>query len=279
MNGLGVAADLGRTSALAVECARRLAAHAAEYPELFPARPFDAGFFHSLGLVGAFGSPWATAEELWAVNRAALWVFAVDLRVDHVATSREEVAALVGECLAVADGQAPRGALTRVLAELRDGLSRDPRWRDQLERMLTAMLKEWEWRESGAGPDLETYVANADSCGSSFVNLSHWLHTGDAWTLAHLDLVREAGDEVQRYLRLLNDLATYDREARWGDANALTLGARRDEVARRMAGHARTAAELIAPLHETSPRTALYLERQIGFNTGFYGVSDYWGEL
>ncbi|MEV0232931.1 terpene synthase family protein [Nonomuraea sp. NPDC050786] len=279
MTGLSVSAGLGRTSALAVQCARRLAAHAAEHPGAFPAEPFDAGFFHSLGLVGAFGSPWATAEELWAVNRAALWVFAVDLQIDHVATARDEVAALVEECLAVADGEAPRSPLARMLATLRDDLGSDPRWRGQLERMLTAMRKEWDWRESRATPSLEEYLANADSCGSSFVNLSHWLYTGDAWTLGNLGLVREASDEVQRYLRLLNDLATYDREARWGDANALTFGAGRTEVTRRMARHARTAAELIAPIREASPRTALYLERQIGFNTGFYGVSDYWGEL
>ncbi|MGP3912490.1 terpene synthase family protein [Nonomuraea sp. 10N515B] len=277
--GLGTAAELGRTSALAVACARDLARYAAGHPDLFPARPFDGGFFHSLGLVGAFGSPWATADELRAVNRAALWVFAVDLLIDHAATSRDEVDALVADCLAVAAGEEPRTPLAQVLAGLRDDAGQDPRWCDQLGRMLTAMTREWQWRESKAVPGLDEYVSNADSCGASFVNLSHWLYTGDPWTLTHLDLVRETGDEVQRYLRLLNDLATYDREARWGDANALTLGAGRAEVTERMAGHARTAGELIARLSQSSPRTGLYLERQIGFNTGFYGMSDYWGEL
>ncbi|MEV0383643.1 terpene synthase family protein [Nonomuraea sp. NPDC050643] len=279
MSGLTTAADLGRTSALGVESARDLARHAAAHPGLFPARPFDPGFFHSLGLAGAFGSPWATTRELRTVNRAALWVFAADLQIDHVATSRDEVAALVAGCLAVAGGQDPDCPLTRFLSELRDDLDGDPRWRDQLRRMLTAMEREWAWRESGAVPGLDDYLANADSCGSSFVNLSHWLSTGDPWTLAHLDRVRAAGDEVQRYLRLLNDLSTYDREARWGDANALTLGADRTEVTGRMARHSRAAAELIAPLFTTAPRTALYLERQMGFNTGFYGIADYWGEL
>ncbi|SEG24396.1 hypothetical protein SAMN05444920_102324 [Nonomuraea solani] len=269
-----MAADLGRACALGVECARDLARHAARYPGLFPAKPFDAGFFHSLGLVGAFGSPWATARELRAVNRAGLWVFAADLLIDHVATSRDEVTALVAGCVAVARGDDPDGPLTAFLAELRDDLGGDPRWCDRLERMLTAMEREWAWRESGATPGLDEYLANADSCGSAFVNLSHWLATG-----ADPGLVREADDEVQRYLRLLNDLTTSDREARWGDANALTLGAGRTEVTERMERHARAAAALIVPLRETAPRTALYLERQLGFNTGFYGVSDYWGEL
>ncbi|GAA4956172.1 hypothetical protein HD597_001668 [Nonomuraea thailandensis] len=280
MSGLTVAADLGRACALGVECARDLSRHAARFPGLFPARPFDPGFFHSLGLVGAFGSPWARAEELRAVNRAALWVFAVDLLIDHVATSRAEVAALTGDCVAVAaGGKEPDSPLTRFLAELRDDAGGDPRWCDQLERMLTAMEREWQWGASGAVLKLDEYLANADSCGSSFVNLSHWLSTGDPATPAGLDRVREAGDEVQRYLRLLNDLTTYDRESRWGDANALTLGAERDEVIERMARHSRAAAELIEPLRESSPRAALYLERQLGFNTGFYGITDYWGEM
>jgi hypothetical protein len=279
MNGLTMAAGLGRSCALGVECARDLSRYATRYPELFPAKPYDPGFFHSLGLVGAFGSPWATAEELRVVNRAALWVFAADLLIDHFATSREEVAELVGGCVAVAGGEDPVSPLTRFLAELRDDLGGDPRWRDQLERMLTAMEREWAWGESGVVPGLEEYLANADSCGSSFVNLSHWLFTGDPETSAGLGLVREAGDEVQRYLRLLNDLTTYDREARWGDANALTLGANRAEVTERMARHLREAAGLIETSRETAPRAALYLERQLGFNTGFYGITDYWGEL
>ncbi|WP_433517790.1 terpene synthase family protein [Nonomuraea sp. CA-143628] len=328
-------AELGRTCALAVECARDLSRHARRYGELFPARPFDAGFFHSLGLVSAFGSPWAGTAELRAVSRAALWVFAVDLRIDHIAESRAEVTALVGDCLDVAGGATPLSPITRFLADLRDGLrygfpddpdeagrrrdgsrdgfrdepangsgdgrqnepaggSRDGHrdepasgsreghrdepadaaWHDQLARMLTAMAKEWDWRATGARPGLEEYLDNAAGTGSSFVNLSHWISTGEP-----LEPASRAGEEVQRYLRLLNDLATAGREARWGDANALTLGIRPADVSERMAGIAARAAELIRPLRATGPRAAYYLERQLTFNTGFYGMSDYWGEL
>jgi hypothetical protein len=270
--------ELGRTCALAVACARELAGHAATHPGLFPAKPFDAGFYHSLALVGAFGSPWASAGELRAVNRAALWVFAADLLIDHVAASREEVAELAGDCLAVADGAAPRTPLTRFLAELRDEVG-SPAWREQLERMLTAMAREWDWRAGPGRPDLAAYLDNADSTGSCFVNLAHWNATGDAWTMANLDEVRAAGDEVQRYLRLLNDLATHERELGWGDVNALTLGAGRDEVTARMAELSGRAMSLIERLREPAPRTALYLERQVSFNTGFYRLSDFWGDL
>ncbi|HUR02591.1 MAG TPA: terpene synthase family protein [Nonomuraea sp.] len=295
--------ELGRTCALAVECARDLSRHARRYGELFPARPFDSGFFHSLGLVSAFGSPWATVAELRAVSRAALWVFAIDLRIDHAAGSREEVTALVGDCLAVAGGATPLSPITRFLADLRNGLRygfrygfqddleedgrrrdgscddlqsepADATWRAQLARMLAAMAREWDWHATGARPGLEEYLGNAAGTGSSFVNLSHWISTSEP-----LEMAIQAGDEVQRYLRLLNDLATADREARWGDANALTLGAGRTEVAERMSGIAARATELIQPLRATSPRAAYYLERQLSFNTGFYGMSDYWGEL
>ena len=83
----------------------------------------------------------------------------------------------------------------------------------------------------------------------------------------------------QRYLRLLNDLATSGREREWGDLSALTLGAGRKEVIERMAGILGRCRALLEPLRAGSPRVAAYLERQIGFNTGFYGVADYWGEL
>lgn len=267
--------ELGRCCALAVACARDLMRHARRYDGLFPDGVFDSGFYQALGLAGAFGSPWATVEELRAGGRASLWVFAVDRLIDDVAGSRAEVETLVAECLAVADGAEPRRPVTEFLAGLRAGLPGEARaWRDQLGRMLMAMLREWDWR-SGERPTLEEYLDNADSTGSSFVNVSHWLATGDAWTLAHLDRVREASQATQRYLRLLNDLATAGRERGHGDVNALSLGAGREEVTARLGRLSAEAVRLIGPLD--SPRTAFYLERQLTFNTGFYGLSDYWG--
>jgi hypothetical protein len=183
MSGPAMAAGLGRACALGIECARDLSRHAARYPELFPARPFDPGFFHSLGLVGAFGSPWATADELRAVNRAALWVFAADLLIDHVATSREEVAALVGDCVAVAAGRRePDSPLTRFLAELRDDLGGDSRWCDQLERMLTAMQREWHWRASGAALEPDDRRVDQGGDGVRDVDGPPWIWTSTSRT-------------------------------------------------------------------------------------------------
>ncbi|MEZ0075178.1 terpene synthase family protein [Planotetraspora sp. GP83] len=284
---LAVASDLGRTCALAARSQRDLMRCAETYGELFPPEPFDAGFFSGLSLVGAFGSPWATAAQLRVVNRAALWVFAVDWLVDAVATSAGEVDALVHDCLAVADGDPPVGeaGITRFLADIRDELAAVPSfpvlrqiWADQVRRMLLAMAREWRWRSEATTVTFDDYLGNADSCGSSFVNVSHWIATGDAWTAGHLGELREISGEVQRYLRLLNDMATHGRELEWGDLNVLTLGVSRTEVTGRMAELVARCRALIDPVRAGSPRTAAYLERQIGFNTGFYGLVDYWGE-
>jgi len=141
------------------------------------------------------------------------------------------------------------------------------------------MATELRWKREAARVTLDDYLANADGCGASFVNISHWIATGDPWTLRNLAELREVSAEVQRYLRLLNDLATSGREREWGDLSALTLGAGREEVIERMAGILGRCRALLEPVRAGSPRVAAYLERQIGFNTGFYGVADYWGEL
>ncbi|WP_084517988.1 terpene synthase family protein [Microtetraspora niveoalba] len=297
------ASDMGRIAALAAAAGRDLRKCAESYDDLFGGKPFDPGFYGSLALVGAFGSPWATADELRIVNRAALWVFAVDWLVDVTAKTSEDVDTIVRDCLATADGTVdgtadgtagPATPLTRFLADIRDDLASVPAfaaarpvWRAQLERMLTAMAREWRWndaRENAGGtgrvlPDLEEYLANADGTGSSFVNVSHWIFTGDPWTVSHLDEVMAISAEVQRYLRLLNDLATYRRDVGWGDVNVLMLGVGRDEVSERMAELADRAGELLEPLRDVCPRTVAYLECQVGFNTGFYGGADYWGEM
>ncbi|WP_169948476.1 terpene synthase family protein [Microbispora sp. H11081] len=282
-----LAADLGRTCALAARCQRDLQAGAAPYGDLFPARPFDPAFFAGVSMVTAFGSPWASPGELRAVGRASLWIFAVDRLVDQVAGSRAEVETLVAECLAAA-GAGPAQdapAVVRYLTDLRDELAAEPAypalgpvWLDRLGRTLRAMVQEWRWREEGAPVSLDEYLQGADGCGSSFVNVSHWIRTGDPWTLGNIDELLRVSDEVQRYLRLLNDLATRERERALGDANALAFGVGVDEVTARMNEIRRRCLTLLEPVRAGSRRTAAYLERQIGFNTGFYGLADYWGE-
>lgn len=281
---LSEASELGRTCALAAECGRDLRRCAEMYGELFPVAAFEAELYTGLCLSRAFSSPWATADRLKVANRATLWVLGVGRLVEHTATTETEVAELVQACLAVADGGSPRDAATRFLADLRDeldtvgefGLLR-AHWRDQLARMLAAMARAWGWRDTGAVPTFSRYLDNSDSCGSSFVDLSHWIYAGDLWARRHLGELRPVSAHVQRYLHLLGDLASYRRDVSWGDLNVLMLGVSHGEVTERMAGLAREAAELIGPLREVSPLTAAYLRRQIGFNTGFHGISGLYG--
>lgn len=267
--------DTGRTCALGVVGGRELAAHAARHPDLVPTGSFDAALYTSLGLASAFGSPWATAGELRAINRASLLVFAVDRLIDHEAGSREEVAELVGDCLS----DAPRHPAAVFADDLRSVLATTPglesAWRDQLGRMLAAMSREWDWSRADKPPGAEEYLANADSCGAYFVAVSHWIATGQVSTTADLDGLRPAGEAVQRYLRLLNDLATHQREQAYGDLNAFMLGLTRDEVTARMAASAREARGLIEPLRRRHPRPSEYLTWQIDYSAGFYGLSDF----
>ncbi|TXK39796.1 terpene synthase family protein [Nonomuraea sp. C10] len=283
MNDPGALFATGRTCALAVAGGRDLERHAARYEGLFPRESFDSGLFGSLAMAGAFGSPWASPASLRVVNRASLLVFAVDRLFDEEAAARDDVAALTSTCLAAADGFPAASPVARFVGDLRAELGTvaafaalEPAWRERLELMVAAMAREWEWSRGGGRPSPEKYLSNADSSGALFIAVSHWIYTGEVTTPEDLAELRAAGETVQRYLRLLNDLATHRRESASGDVNALTLGMTADEVRTRMAELAREAAELIGPLRDSRPRAADHLWWQIHYSAGFYGLSDFW---
>lgn len=259
----------------------------------------------------AFGAPGYTADQLRAAARTSLWIFAVDFQVDHLATSRAEIADIVERCERVAGGgsAAEGDSLCEALACLREDLSASPAfdelepvWREELRRMLHAMALEWEWKDhlrradrppgadQGGGerrpparpvPEtLDDYLAIADNFGSAWVNVVHWIAVDDPVILTNLPELREASRTVQSILRLLNDLATSDRENEWDDLNALRLGADEATVRLRMDDLVRCLAGRLDPLRATCPRGAAYLEHQLKFSQQFYGAqSDYWGDL
>jgi len=288
---LAAATESGRICGLAAGGQRDLQAAAAAHHELFPDNPFDPTVFSMVASATAFGAPWCTREQLRIANLTALWVFAVDWRIDYLARTPGDVAAVVANCLATAEGEEAGGAdaLYRFLAGIRDELAAAPAfaghwpaWREELRRMLHAMQREWGWKSQQSvqpGPSFEEYLDNADNFGSSFVNVSHWLFLGDPTALDHLAELTAVGRTVQRVLRLANDLATYDRDVGWGDLNALMLGVDRAEVIRHIGKLVRECQEALRPLERTSPQEAAYLIRQIGFSSGFYRVTDFWGEL
>ncbi|WP_328418720.1 terpene synthase family protein [Micromonospora sp. NBC_00389] len=290
---LDAVAEQGRVSALAVRGVRDLQDVTAAHPELFEAGPFDPALLSSVATAIAFTAPWHTAAELRITTRTLLWVFAADWQVDYLAKSADDVRAVVTDCLAVADGGTPPPGrhLARLLADLRDELAAVPAfarlrpvWRDELARMLAAVAREWDWKKLPTDPatgqrlpDLDGYLDNADNLACSFVNVTHWIATGDDETLAQLTDLLAVGRGVQQVLRLVNDLATHGRDAEWGDLNALLLVADPAQVHTRLAElTARSRAEL-ATLGERCPRQADYLHRQISFTGGFYQVSDFWG--
>jgi hypothetical protein len=277
----------GRICGLAAGGQRDLQATAAAHPRLFPPKPFDATVFSTVAMATAFGAPWCTREQLRVANLTALWVFAADWRIDYLARSAAEVETVVAGCLSVVDGAAPGDdPLLGLLAELRDELAaapafaaHRPAWREELRRMLRAMQREWVWKSARTRPSFEEYLDNADNFGSSWVNVSHWIALGEPATLAGLGELTAAGRGVQRVLRLVNDLATHQRDVGWGDLNALMLGVDRDELTRRIAALARQSLAVARELPPSCRRESVYLARQIGFSSGFYQVSDFWGGL
>jgi hypothetical protein len=291
---LDTAAEQGRVCALAMDCLRDLQECVSEHPDLFAAKPFGPTVFSGVALANAFGSPDATAARIRIAARTALWAFAADWLMDYVATSRDEIDAVVRGCAAVGDGAAPdRDApIQALLASLRDELAARPGWtgqypvwRDHLQRYLLANAREWDWKvaraagDTAALPALEDYLANADNFGSSLVNVSHWIYNGAAETAGELELLAAASAEVQRTLRLLNDLATYERDLAWGDLNSLMLGVTPDDVNRRIGELVDGCERMIEPLAADFPEEAGYLRRQIGHSAGYYGMTDYWGTL
>jgi hypothetical protein len=290
---LDTAAEQGRVCALAIECLRDLQECAAEHPGLCSAKPLGPTVLSGVALAHAFGSPDATADRIRIAARTSLWAFATDWLIDYVATSREEIDALVRGCAAVGDGAPPDpdAPVQALLASLRDELARRPGWaeqapvwRDRLRRYLRANAREWDWNAARAAgdaalPTIEDYLANADNFGSSLVNVGYWIDNGAAATAGELELLAEASDEVQRTLRLLNDLATYERDLAWGDLNSLMLGLSREDVDRRIGELIEGCEKLIGPLAARLPHEADYLRRQLGHSVGYYGMTDYWGSL
>jgi Terpene synthase family 2, C-terminal metal binding len=282
-----LAVESGRICAVAGQTQRQMRGWAAAYPGLYSAKAFDPALYSTLALATAFSGPWLDAGQQRMANRVTLWCFGLDWLVDYVATTPGEARGIADRCTAVAGGAAPPEGdeLTAFLAEIRDELAAAEGygvlsgvWRDELRRMLAAMVRECEWKAGEAAtPTFEEYLGNADNLGFSFVFAAHWTATEP--TPADVPATRAASWAVQRVIRLLNDLATYERDVSWGDLNALMLGVDRAEVGERVTALAGAARHLIRPLRGEQPRVADYLERQMEFCMGFYGVTDYWGSL
>jgi Terpene synthase family 2, C-terminal metal binding len=273
----------GVACAVAAQGQRDLQHIADADPNLFPREPFDAGVFTTLAMANAFSAPWLSAPDLRATNRASLWAFRVDWFVDHLATEVEELDRFTAACLAVADGADPPDRLTAILAGIRGDLARganfvagQPVWREELRRMLSAMTVEFGWRRAGTAVSVPDYLDNSDNLGASFVNVTHWLANPEPGYCPTADVLA-ATRAQQRVIRVLNDLATLDRDIAWGDLNLLRLGADRaaaDELLRVLGHECDAALELVRP---GQPALATFLHRQVEFCRGFYGLTDYWG--
>ncbi|MBW8484801.1 terpene synthase family protein [Actinomadura parmotrematis] len=286
--GAGAALAAGRICATAGQGARAMRSWAAEYPALYgDETAYDPTLFVTLSLASAFSGPSLSAADLRVANRVCLWCFALDGLIDSAARTRAEVDAAAARCLAVAGGAppVPGDDLTRFLADVRAELAALPAyerlapvWLDDLRAMLDAMAREWDWAAAiaagGPKPTVEEYLANADNLGFSFVFTAHWIASGGGGDAA---AVRAASAAVQRVVRLLNDLGTYERDVRSGDLNVLLLDEDRDRVQARVADLLDAARAEVAAVRDGAPGLAEYLDRQMDFCRGFYREADFWG--
>lgn len=292
LTALPSATVTGRICAGAGDAQRDLQECAAAHAGLFSGKPFDPALFSTVCLANAFCAPWLSADRLRMANRAALWVFGLDWLIDYIATSESEVTAVVRRCAEVADGAPPvtDDALTQFLAELLADLTVAPAWpalsavwREEFQKMLDAMAREWVWQAArvsgGELPTFADYLDNADNICFSFIFVSHWIVNSGPPPITQLDEVRTAGRAVQVVIRLLNDLGTYERDVSWGDLNALMLGVTRADIERQIERLVADCQRLLEPLRDQHADLAVFLERYIEFNVGFWGLSDYWGQL
>jgi Terpene synthase family 2, C-terminal metal binding len=292
LTNLPSALDVGRFCARQARGARDLQECAVTYSKLFPTDLYDGGLFSSVAGVNASSAPWLSADQLRLTNRAALWAFALDRAIDDIAVSWDDVRRVMTGCLAVAAGDqdAETDDLTRLLATLREDLAAAgaaPRlydlWLDVLGCTLDAMGREWEWNDrrrtspETAPPTVEEYLANAQNLGLSFVYVSYWISTQGRSSLDRLDDLMASCLEAEQVVRLVNDLRTYERDVASGDLNVLHLGispAEVQELAQTIADRAHRS--LLTPAAKPDGLN-VFLDRQIGFNMGFYSLIDYWG--
>jgi len=170
-----------------------------------------------------------------------------------------------------------------LLGDLRDGLAVGPAWtglapawRRETGRMLAAMAREWRWARAAAPPSVADYLANADNLGLSFVYVSHLVATLPPAEVGHRAALLAAARAAQRAVRVINDLATYERDLATGDLNLLRLGLSRPEAHDLLDGLLARCRVRCAGLRRALPRPVAFLERQVEFNLGFHPRADYW---
>lgn len=302
-------ADAGRAAYVAYQIQRDLARQIGIYPALF-ASPAMETVPEVLAQAWSFGAPGYGADEVRLGARLSLWIFGLDWLVDHQAATADQVDAIVGRCMSVAD-VLPADAgdeLAVFLASMRAELAAAPAfaelaavWRDELRRMLHAMATEWAWKiqlgmvpaDRRPGPPgipeavgmpvsppatLEGYLAIADNFGSVFTHVTHWMANADPTVLTHLGELRAADRVAQAAMRLANDLATKGREREWGDLNALALGISAHDIGVRIDELAEQARQMLEPLRSRCPRGVTLVLEQMDWTLGFYGGGrDFWG--
>lgn len=247
----------------------------------------------NLPLFGAaFGAsvvgPWATPNQLRLPARMVAWAYAFDDHVERKVTDREELNELVDRCLAVVHtGQPDTGTpLLSSLSAWQQELARLPAyppleslWKAKFTSCLRGHHYDWTagWaRERGIAPDVEEYLAHADSISLWLVNLPRWVAYGGDELPAHLDTLVPAVDDLSVAVRLANDLATIDRErAEPGQNNILMCpGVSPDWVRSEITDRLASVRRRLDPLIAENYLPAIGIIRLSEWSMGIYNGTD-----
>lgn len=237
----------------------------------------------------AIVAPWAPSHGLELVARQAALLWAVDDTLEDSSSTAEFTATLDDVCSAVA-GRAPRvdTALTTALAELRTDLSAfplfaelAPLWTDAMTTGISAGLDEWriarEMANGAPPPSIEEYLRiGARTILKTAMQLAMLIVTEPESLADHWDRLAPAMREADIAVRLVNDYASYEREAATGDLNIRMLGVGKAQLRRDIAASVERFRAHLAPLLAPDPlRAAVTLDRYLTAPVEFYLRTDY----
>jgi hypothetical protein len=271
---------MAAVAAVAVVVQREADAWAARYPGLW-----NPALSTPLALTYALTVPWRRADELRLAVRFSHWLFWADDAVE-AAERDSDVGALVERSGAVAAGACPSAgdALGQALADIRRELVAKPlwpalgaRWRESLVDTLTGYGTQRPMARAVARglptPSSQEYLSLP--IGYEVCRVCFWLSAEDHTVLEHLDTLSIAIGDVDRALRIANDLRTHERERDRLDINLVKLGTDPATAARWMTDAITRADAVLQPLADRRVRAAVEISRHMRFVVGLYGATDY----
>ncbi len=243
----------------------------------------------AMAISAATIAPWRSVTQLRAVARMYVWTYALDDHVEAI-TSLPELDDLFTRCLDVvrtnqSDTSHP---ILTALSSCQQDLNAQPLYPKLAELWAAKFASDlqavrYDWRVSRGEIDRTDFQDYLDHASSVTLWMNHfplWATSEDSALLDQLDPLATALDDLTIVVRLANDLATFDRESRTGDNNALMYpGVTQDQVRAELAHRANDATRRLSIMVDDGFAPAIELIRLLEWSTVFYSCGDFrgWG--